>query len=51
MHPRQHEQVSRYKQLTDYHKEEYERQSQKLDHIKQESKEVMEKYQNAFKRS
>ena len=46
--PRQHEQVSRYKQLTDYHKEEYERQSQKLDHIKQESKEVMEKYQNAL---
>ncbi|HDJ2815109.1 TPA: plasmid recombination protein [Staphylococcus aureus] len=46
--PRQHEQVSRYKQLTAYHKEEYERQSQKLDHIKQESKEVMEKYQNAL---
>ncbi|NMV36207.1 plasmid recombination protein [Staphylococcus aureus] len=46
--PRQHEQVSRYKQLTNYHKEEYERQSQKLDHIKQESKEVMEKYQNAL---
>ncbi|MEJ7243141.1 plasmid recombination enzyme, partial [Staphylococcus caprae] len=34
--------------LTDYHKEEYEHESRKLDRIKQESEEVMEQYQNAL---
>ncbi|MCW1085529.1 hypothetical protein, partial [Streptococcus anginosus] len=42
------EQISRYKNLTDYHKEEYEHESRKLDRIKQESEEVMEQYQNAL---
>lgn len=46
--PRRHEQISRYKNLTDYHKEEYEHESRKLDRIKQESEEVMEQYQNAL---
>ncbi|MCI2868047.1 plasmid recombination protein, partial [Staphylococcus hominis] len=35
---KKHEQVSRYKQKTDYHRQEYEHESQKLDDIKQKNK-------------
>mgnify|MGYP002757683950 FL=1 len=47
--PRRHEQISRYKNLTDYHKEEYEHESRKLDRIKQESEEVMEQVSKCFR--
>ncbi|WP_162781538.1 MobV family relaxase, partial [Staphylococcus aureus] len=44
---RQHEQVSRYKQKTDYHRQEYEHESQKLDDIKQKNENMLQEYQKA----
>ena len=43
-----HDQVSRYKQKTEYHKQEYERESQKLSHIQQKSNELIEQYQKSL---
>lgn len=43
-----HDQVSRYKQKTEYHKQEYERESQKLSHIQQKSNELIEEYQKSL---
>ena len=43
-----HDQVSRYKQKTEYHKQEYERESQKLRHIQQKSNELIEQYQKSL---
>ncbi|HBI1493635.1 MobV family relaxase [Staphylococcus xylosus] len=43
-----HDQVSRYKQKTEYHKQEYERESQKLIHIQQKSSELIEQYQKSL---
>ncbi|WP_394867963.1 MobV family relaxase [Staphylococcus saprophyticus] len=44
-----YEQVSQYKQKTEYHKEEYKHESQKLDYIKQENDKLNLEYQNALK--
>ena len=43
-----HDQVSRYKQKTEYHKQEYERESQKLSHIQQKNNELIEQYQKSL---
>ena len=43
-----HDQVSRYKQKTEYHKQEYERESQKLSHIQQKNNEMIEQYQKSL---
>lgn len=43
-----HDQLSRYKQKTEYHKQEYERESQKLSHIQQKSNELIEQYQKSL---
>ena len=43
-----HDQVSRYKQKTEYHKQEYERESQKLSHIQQKSSELIVQYQKSL---
>jgi len=43
-----HEQMSQYKQKTEYHKQEYERESQKLDHIRQNNDELMQEYQKSL---
>ena len=43
-----HDQVSRYKQKTEYHKQEYERESQKLSQIQQKSSELIEQYQKSL---
>ncbi|HDE7655720.1 TPA: plasmid recombination protein [Staphylococcus aureus] len=43
-----HDQVSRYKQKTEYHKQEYERESQKISHIQQKSNELIEEYQKSL---
>ncbi|WP_437271023.1 MobV family relaxase [Staphylococcus aureus] len=44
-----YEQLSQYKQKTEYHKEEYKHESQKLDYIKQENDKLNLEYQNALK--
>lgn len=44
-----YEQVSQYKQKTEYHKQEYKHESQKLDHIKQKNDKLNLEYQNALK--
>ena len=44
-----HEQMSQYKQKTEYHKQEYTRESQKLDHIKQKNDKLMREYQKSLK--
>src|SRR5699024_8451785 len=43
-----HEQMSQYKQKTEYHKQEYTRESQKLDHIKQKNDKLMQEYQKSL---
>ena len=43
-----HEQMSQYKQKTEYHKQEYTRESQKLDHIKQKNDKLMREYQKSL---
>ncbi len=43
-----HDQVRRYKQKTEYHKQEYERESQKLSHIQQKNNELIEQYQKSL---
>ncbi|EZV38523.1 MobV family relaxase [Staphylococcus aureus] len=43
-----HDQVSRYKQKTEYHKQEYERESQKLSHMQQKNNELIEQYQKSL---
>ena len=43
-----HEQISQYKQKTEYHKQEYGRESEKTDHIKQKKDELMQEYQNSL---
>ncbi|PAG85796.1 recombinase, partial [Staphylococcus aureus] len=43
-----HDQVSRYKQKTEYHKQEYARESQKLSHIQQKNNELIEQYQKSL---
>ena len=43
-----HEQMSQYKQKTEYHKQEYERESQKLSHIQQKNNELIEQYQKSL---
>ena len=45
---KKHEQVSRYKQKTDYHRQEYEHESQKLDDIKQKNETMLQEYQKAL---
>ncbi|RIO63548.1 plasmid recombination protein [Staphylococcus haemolyticus] len=45
---KKHEQVSRYKQKTDYHRQEYEHESQKLDDIKQKNENMLQEYQKAL---
>lgn len=44
----QHDQVSRYKQKTEYHKQAYSHESEKLSHIKQENEKLMEEYQKSL---
>ncbi|PTG97876.1 plasmid recombination enzyme, partial [Staphylococcus chromogenes] len=43
-----HKQMSQYKQKTEYHKQEYTRESQKLDHIKQKNDKLMQEYQKSL---
>ena len=43
-----HEQMSQYKQKTEYHKQEYERESQKLGHIRQKNDKLMQEYQKSL---
>src|SRR5699024_521810 len=43
-----HEQMSQYKQKTEYHKQEYERESQKLGHIRQKTDKLMQEYQKSL---
>ncbi|MBF7026036.1 MobV family relaxase [Staphylococcus kloosii] len=43
-----HDQVNRYKQKTEYHKQEYSRESQKLSHIKQQNEKLMQEYQKSL---
>ncbi|MDN8774185.1 plasmid recombination enzyme, partial [Staphylococcus aureus] len=43
-----HEQISQYKQKTAYHKQAYERESQKTDHIKQKNYKLMQEYQKSL---
>lgn len=43
-----HEQISQYKQKTEYHKQEYKRESQKTDYIKQKNDKLMEEYQKSL---
>ncbi|MDT0670565.1 MobV family relaxase [Mammaliicoccus sciuri] len=45
---RTHDQVNRYKQKTEYHKQEYERESQKLAHLKQQNRELINDYQKSL---
>ena len=45
---KKHEQVNRYKQKTEYHKQEYEREIQKLSHIKQENEKLEHEYQKSL---
>lgn len=45
---RQHDQVNRYKQKTEYHKQEYERESQNLTRIKQKNEELIQNYQKSL---
>ena len=45
---KKHEQVSRYKQKTEYHRQEYEHESQKLDDIKQKNETMLQEYQKAL---
>lgn len=44
----EHDQVSRYKQKTEYHKQEYSHEIEKLSHIKQENEKLMEEYQKSL---
>src|SRR5699024_11533529 len=41
-------QMSQYKQKTEYHKQEYERESQKLGHIRQKTDKLMQEYQKSL---
>ncbi|WP_426451279.1 MobV family relaxase (plasmid) [Staphylococcus xylosus] len=43
-----HEQMSQYKQKTEYHKQEYERESQKLGYIRQKTDKLMQEYQKSL---
>jgi hypothetical protein len=43
-----HEQMSQYKQKTEYHKQEYTHESQKLDYIKQKNDKLMREYQKSL---
>ncbi|WP_193014109.1 MobV family relaxase [Staphylococcus equorum] len=43
-----HEQMSQYKQKTEYHKQEYKHENQKLDHIKQRNDELSQEYQKSL---
>ena len=43
-----HEQMSQYKQKTEYYKQEYERESQKTDEIKQKNDKLMQEYQKSL---
>uniref|UniRef100_UPI003F86039D MobV family relaxase n=1 Tax=Staphylococcus shinii TaxID=2912228 RepID=UPI003F86039D len=43
-----HEQISQYKQRTEYHKQEYERESQKSAHIKQGNEKMKQEYQKSL---
>ena len=43
-----HEQMSEYKRKTEYHKQEYELESQKLDHIRQNNDKLMREYQKSL---
>ncbi|RIO74254.1 MobV family relaxase, partial [Staphylococcus gallinarum] len=43
-----HEQMSQYKQKTEYHKQEYERESQKLDHIRKNNYKLAREYQKSL---
>src|SRR5699024_10096502 len=43
-----HEQMSQYKQKTEYHKQEYERESQKLGHIRQKTDKLMQENQKSL---
>ena len=43
-----HEQISQYKQKTEYYKQEYERESQKTDEIKQKNDKLVREYQKSL---
>ncbi|PTJ14259.1 plasmid recombination enzyme [Staphylococcus succinus] len=43
-----HEQMSQYKQKTEYHKQEYERESQKLDYIRKNNYKLAQEYQKSL---
>src|SRR5699024_225113 len=44
-----HEQMSQYKQKTEYHKQEYESERQKIMHISQKTDKLMQEYQKSLK--